>query len=99
MYSRDGAQCQSCGNILDNRKVCDHLHPLKYSPAEKLSTSNLWVLCYKCHTRKTTIEQKIAEQPNGPTKLQHLDKEWWLRTLSEQQGQTITMKEWRNDNK
>lgn len=99
VYSRDGAQCQSCGNILDNRKVADHLHPLKYAPAEKLDTSNLWTLCYKCHSRKTRIEEAIAKQPNGPTKLQHLPREWWERCLAEQQGQTITMKEWRNDNK
>jgi 5-methylcytosine-specific restriction endonuclease McrA len=102
VYSRDGAQCQACHKPATvDLLIVDHRHPLKYSPAEKLDTSNLWTLCYQCHSRKTKIEQKIAEQPHGAEKLRHLDKEWWQRTLEEEQGQTITMKEWRkwHDNK
>lgn len=95
VYSRDGARCQVCGNVVTDRKIADHIHPLKYSPAEKLDTSNLWLLCYKCHTRKTKLEEVIAAQPKGITKLQHLDRDWWTRVLTQKQGQTITAKEWR----
>lgn len=89
VYSRDGARCQVCGNVVTDRKIADHIKPLKYSPEQKLDTSNLWLLCYKDHSRKTKLEEAIAAKPNGITKLQHLDRDWWLRILSEQQGETI----------
>lgn len=103
VYARDGATCQSCGNIVTDRKIVDHIVPRRLCSKEQaLDTDNLWVLDYFCHYRKTRIEEAIAKQPNGPEKLRHLSKEWWQRTLAEEQGQTITIKEWReqhNDNK
>ena len=84
VYARDGAKCQSCGNILDNRKIIDHVVPRRLcSSEEALDSSNLWCLCSKCHYRKTKIEQIIAKQTNGDIILAHLDRQWWTKVLRE----------------
>lgn len=84
VYARDGATCQVCGNVVQDRKVIDHIKPRRLcSPQEALSSANLWTLCYKCHFRKTKLEQIIAKQPNGDTKLRHLNREWWTKVLRE----------------
>lgn len=83
-YARDGATCQVCGNVVKNRKIVDHVKPrLLCSPQEALDSSNLWTLCYRCHFRKTRLEQIIAKQPHGDTKLKHLDRQWWTKVLKE----------------
>lgn len=84
VYARDGATCQSCGNVVTDRKIIDHIIPRRLCTKEQaLSTSNLWTLCYRCHYRKTKIEQAIAAQPNGDNKLKHLDRRWWTKVLQE----------------
>ena len=86
-YARDGATCQVCGNVVQDRKVIDHIKPRRLcSPQEALSSANLWTLCYKCHFRKTKLEQIIAKQPNGDNKLAHLDRFWWVKVLREERG-------------
>ncbi|WP_240031043.1 HNH endonuclease [Lacticaseibacillus paracasei] len=87
-FARDGATCQVCGNVVQDRKIVDHIVPrrLLCSPKEALDSANLWVLCYKCHFRKTKLEQIIAKQPNGDNKLKHLDKQWWTKVLREERG-------------
>ncbi|MEF3886358.1 HNH endonuclease [Lacticaseibacillus rhamnosus] len=83
VYARDGATCQVCGNIL-GKKAIDHVVPLKLcKDKQALDSSNLWTLCYKCHYRKTKLEQTIAKQSNGDTKLRHLNREWWTKVLRE----------------
>jgi len=52
VYARDKATCQSCGNIVDDRKIVDHIKALRVDPTDALNTENLWLLCYKCHSRK-----------------------------------------------
>lgn len=87
VYARDGATCQVCGNVVQDRKVIDHIKPRRLcSPQEALSSANLWTLCYKCHFRKTKLEQIIAKQPNGDNKLAHLDRFWWVKVLREERG-------------
>lgn len=84
VYARDGATCQVCGNVVQDRKIVDHVVARALcSPQEALDSSNLWTLCYKCHFRKTKLEQAIAKQPHGDNKLQHLDKCWWTKVLRE----------------
>lgn len=84
VYARDGATCQVCGNVVQDRKVIDHIKPRALcSPQEALDSANLWCLCYKCHFRKTKLEQIIAKQPNGDNKLKHLDRQWWTKVLRE----------------
>lgn len=83
VYSRDLATCQVCGNAVTNRKIVDHIHPLKASPSEKLDKDNLWTLCYRCHNLKTQLEESIKSQPNGSTKLKHISKQWWVRVIKE----------------
>lgn len=85
VYARDGATCQSCGNVVTDRKIVDHIVPrrLLHSQQEALDSSNLWTLCYRCHFRKTKLEQIISQQPNGYTKLKHLDRQWWTKVLRE----------------
>ncbi|WP_340137593.1 HNH endonuclease signature motif containing protein [Lacticaseibacillus paracasei] len=84
VYSRDLATCQVCGNVVTDRKIVDHIikrHLL--TNTEALDSSNLWTLCYKCHFRKTKLEQLISQKPNGDIKLRHLDRFWWTKVLRE----------------
>ncbi|MFT9040166.1 MAG: HNH endonuclease signature motif containing protein [Schleiferilactobacillus harbinensis] len=84
VYARDGATCQSCGNVVQDRKIIDHIIPRRLCSAEEaLDSSNLWCLCSKCHYRKTKIEQIIAKQTNGDIILAHLDRAWWTKVLRE----------------
>ncbi len=84
VYARDGATCQVCGNVVQDRKVIDHIKPRRLlKPQEALDSSNLWTLCYKCHFRKTKLEQAISKQAQGDNKLKHLDRKWWTKVLRE----------------
>ncbi|MDO7806440.1 HNH endonuclease signature motif containing protein [Lactiplantibacillus pentosus] len=83
IYSRDLATCQVCGNAVTNRKIVDHIRPLKVAPSEKLDKDNLWVLCYRCHNIKTQLEESIKEQSNGNNKLAHISKAWWVKAIKE----------------
>ncbi|MCT4383807.1 HNH endonuclease [Lacticaseibacillus paracasei] len=84
IFARDMATCQVCGNVVQDRKVIDHVVPLKLcKDKQALDSSNLWTLCYKCHFRKTKLEQIISQQPNGNVKLKHLDRQWWTKILKE----------------
>ncbi|WP_445238763.1 HNH endonuclease [Lacticaseibacillus paracasei] len=84
VYSRDLATCQVCGNVVQDRKIVDHIVPRMLCSVEQaLDSNNLWVLCPKCHYRKTQLEQVIAKQPNGDNKLKHLDRQWWTKVLGE----------------
>lgn len=83
VYSRDLGTCQICGNAVTNRKIVDHIHPLKTSPSERLDKANLWTLCYKCHNIKTQLEESIKGRPNGNNKLAHISKGWWVKAIKE----------------
>lgn len=85
VYARDGAICQVCGNVVTDRKIVDHIVPrrLLHSQQEALDSSNLWTLCYRCHFRKTKLEQIIAKQQGGDNKLAHLGRQWWTKVLRE----------------
>ena len=84
VYSRDLATCQVCGNVVQDRKIVDHIVPRRLcTPEQALDSSDLWTLCYKCHFRKTKLEKIIAKQPNGDTKLRHLNREWYTKVLRE----------------
>jgi 5-methylcytosine-specific restriction endonuclease McrA len=84
VYARDMATCQSCGNVVQDRKIIDHIIPRRLcSHQEALDSNNLWTLCGRCHYRKTKIEQIISKQPNGDIKLQHLNRSWWTKVLQE----------------
>ncbi|WP_317851501.1 HNH endonuclease [Lacticaseibacillus paracasei] len=83
-YARDGATCQVCGNVVQDRKIVDHIVPRRLlKPQEALDSSNLWTLCYKCHFRKTKLEKIISRKSNGDNKLKHLDRQWWTKVLRE----------------
>lgn len=87
VFARDGATCQVCGNIVQDRKVIDHVIPLKQCKAKQaLDSSNLWTLCYRCHYRKTKLERSISQKANGDNKLKHLDRQWWTKVLREERG-------------
>lgn len=84
VYARDGATCQVCGNVVQDRKIVDHIIPRRLcSNKEALDSSNLWCLCGRCHYRKTKLEQIISAQPNGDNKLKHLNRDWWTKVLRE----------------
>lgn len=88
VYARDLATCQVCGNVVTDRKIVDHIVPRRLcTPEQALDSRNLWVLCYRCHYRKTKLEQIISQKPNGDTKLKHLDRQWWTKVLREKRGQ------------
>lgn len=87
-FAADGATCQVCGNIVQDRKIVDHIKPRRLcSPEQALDSSNLWTLCYKCHYRKTKLEKLISAKPGGDNILRHLDKQWWMKILREERGQ------------
>ena len=81
IYARAMAACQVCGETTTDRKVIDHIHPLKTSPDEKLSSGNLWTLCYRCHQIKTSLEVQIIESPNGQNKLGHIRALWYKEKI------------------
>ncbi|WP_225423317.1 HNH endonuclease [Lactiplantibacillus pentosus] len=83
VYSRDLATCQVCADAVTDRKIVDHIHPLKVAPSEKLDKDNLWVLCYRCHNIKTQLEESIKSHPNGNNKLAHISRGWWQRAIKE----------------
>lgn len=84
VYARDMAVCQSCGNVIKDRKIVDHIIPRRLcSKQEALDSSNLWVLCPRCHYRKTKLEQIIAKEKNGDIILAHLNRDWWTKVLKE----------------
>lgn len=84
VYARDLATCQVCGNVVTNRKIIDHIVPLKLCTAKQaLDSSNLWTLCYRCHFRKTKLEKLISAKQGGDNILRHLDKQWWTKILKE----------------
>lgn len=88
VYARDGATCQVCGNVITDRKIIDHVVPRRLcTPEQALDSSNLWTLCYKCHYRKTKLEQVISAKSGGDNILQHLTKQWWMKILREERGQ------------
>ena len=87
VYARDLATCQVCGNIVTNRKIIDHVVPLKLCTAKQaLDSSNLWTLCYRCHFRKTKLEKLISAKQGGDNILRHLDRQWWTKVLREERG-------------
>ncbi|WP_392390888.1 HNH endonuclease [Lactiplantibacillus plantarum] len=77
------ATCQVCGNAVTDRKIVDHIHPLKVSNEERLSQDNLWTLCYRCHNIKMNLEESIKEQSKGANKLKHISREWWQKAIKE----------------
>ncbi|MDO7802349.1 HNH endonuclease [Pediococcus acidilactici] len=83
VYARDMATCRVCGNAVTDRKIVDHIHPLKVSGEERLSQDNLWTLCYRCHNIKTNLEIKIAAKDNGNAILKHAKREWWQKIISD----------------
>lgn len=84
VYARDMATDQVTGEVLGDRKVVDHIIPLRLCTGKQaLDSNNLWVLSYKTHYRKTKLEQLISQKPNGDTKLRHLDRQWWTKVLRE----------------
>lgn len=83
VINRDHYQCQVCGNVINNRKIIDHIIPLKIDNAKALNTNNLWTLCQRCHTIKTNIEYNILNSNNGVNKLKHLSIDWWKRVIKE----------------
>lgn len=84
VYARDHATCQVCGNVVTDRKIVDHIVPRRLLTLQQaLDTKNLWTLCYKCHFRKTKVEQAIESRPSGDIKLRHLGRSWWYTVLNE----------------
>lgn len=84
VFARDMATDQVTGQVLGDRKIVDHIVPLRLCTAKQaLDSDNLWVLSYKTHYRKTELEQAIAKQLNGDNKLKHLDRKWWTKVLKE----------------
>ncbi|MEY4715378.1 HNH endonuclease [Lacticaseibacillus paracasei] len=88
VYARDMATDQVTGEVLGDRKVVDHIIPLRLCTAKQaLDSNNLWVLSYRTHYRKTRLEQIISARPHGDSMLKHLDKRWWMKILREERGQ------------
>ncbi|WP_225422412.1 HNH endonuclease [Lacticaseibacillus paracasei] len=88
VFARDMATDQVTGEVLGDRKVVDHIIPLRLCTAKQaLDSNNLWVLSYRTHYRKTRLEQIISARPHGDSMLKHLDKRWWMKILREERGQ------------
>lgn len=87
VYARDLATCQSCGNVVQDRKIVDHIVPRRLcTPEQALDSANLWTLCTLCHYRKTKLEKLISAKPGGDNILRHLDRQWFTKVLREERG-------------
>lgn len=82
VFARDEGECQACGNLVDDRKVVDHIVALKLNRKLGLDSNNLWTLCYRCHYRKTKLEEKMLNDGKENI-LKHLDRKWWKKILNE----------------
>lgn len=83
VINRDHYTCQVCNELVENRKIIDHIIPLRIDSSFALNADNLWTLCYRCHTIKTKIEEQIINSPNGKNKIKHLTKERWIKYIRE----------------
>lgn len=83
VINRDCYTCQVCGSAVTDRKIVDHIIPLRVDKTRALDTSNLWSLCDRCHNRKTIKEEQILHSANGLNKLKHISKERWKIYIQE----------------
>lgn len=83
IIERDHYQCQVCGEPVNDRKIIDHIVPRRVDKTKQLAESNLWTLCYRCHTYKTQIEEQLLNSNNGTNKVKHLTKERWIKYIKE----------------
>lgn len=75
--------------VADGNLIVDHLVPRRLlTRQEALDPTNLWCLSRQHHNIKTRIEQSIAKQPKGDTKLKHLKREWWVKVIKEKSKPT-----------
>lgn len=84
IYARDLGTCQVCGEVITDRKIADHIVPRRLDKTKQLDTTNLWLLCYSCHTAKTQLEETITSRPNGINILTHADRDWWAKAIKHQ---------------
>ncbi|KRM52350.1 HNH endonuclease [Ligilactobacillus araffinosus] len=83
VINRDNYTCQVCGEVITDRKIIDHIIPLRIDKDKQLDESNLWTLCYRCHSIKTNIEEQIINSPNGINKIKHVSKDNWKKYIKE----------------
>lgn len=83
VINRDCYICQCCGSAVSDKKIVDHITPLRVDKSKALNTSNLWSLCDRCHNRKTTLEEQILHSLNGMNKIKHLSKDRWIKYIKE----------------
>lgn len=83
VINRDHYMCCICGEPVNNRKIIDHIVPRKIDKSKELEISNLWTLCYRCHTIKTSIEEQLINSANGINKVKHLTKNRWVKYIRE----------------
>lgn len=83
VINRDYYMCQCCGSAVNDKKIVDHIVPLRIDKTKALSTDNLWSLCDKCHNRKTILEEQILHSSNGVNKIKHLSKNRWIQYIKE----------------
>lgn len=83
IINRDNYTCQVCGEVITDRKIIDHIIPLRINVDTQLDENNLWTLCYRCHSIKTNIEEQIINSPNGINKIKHISKDNWIKYIKE----------------
>ena len=83
VVSRQNNTCFVCGNVWQDRKVVDHMCPLKAdsSRINALGSQNLNVMCYKCHTIKSKLEDIILSKPDGTSKIKSMKKDDWIKLI------------------
>lgn len=60
IFNKSHGLCDSCKErgLITPGNVVDHKLPMKTHFELRLIESNLWVMCHKCHNKKTAIENK-----------------------------------------
>lgn len=83
VISRQDNTCFVCGNVWQDRKVVDHLCPLKVdgSRTNALGSNNLNVMCYRCHNIKSKLENVILSEPNGVDRIRNMKKSDWIEII------------------
>lgn len=80
---RQNNTCFVCGNVWQDRKIVDHMIPLRVdsSQANALGRDNLNVMCYKDHAIKSKLEDIILSRDDGIDMIKAMSKDDWIKLI------------------
>lgn len=75
---RDLYTCQVCGKVqgVNESYVVDHIVKRRLDETKAMNSSNLWLICRRCHNVKTALENKLL-----PEKQMVMTKDEWQQMI------------------